>query len=374
MRVLFTTVALPGHFFPLVPLAWACRAAGHDVLVATSEQFCSTVLGAGLPVASCGSAADFVELVRGHETERAEDQRYVNGTAFGRIAAHGMPAMMSLTRSWQPDLVVSERAEFTGPVAAAVHQIPHVELQWGVAALREYRQAAEAVLGPKLATLGLAGLPEPSLVLNTWPPSMRQTHASGHEGIRYVPYNGAADIPDWLHVPPDKPRICLTLGTVLPRLRIDWTVDATVTLLRELATDEVELLVAVDDWITAGWPVLPSAVRHVGWLPLSQVFDGCDAVIHHGGHGTTLTALRAGCPQLVLPQFDDQHDNAAAVAQAGAGITLSSTDITPRTVAMCCADLLGETRFERAAAQAAAEIAAQPSPTDMLDVLEKLAA
>src|SRR5947207_431047 len=37
MRILFSTVALPGHFYPLVPLAWACRSLGHDVLVAPSE-------------------------------------------------------------------------------------------------------------------------------------------------------------------------------------------------------------------------------------------------------------------------------------------------------------------------------------------------
>ena len=32
MRVLFTSVALCGHFYPLVPLAWTFRALGHDVL------------------------------------------------------------------------------------------------------------------------------------------------------------------------------------------------------------------------------------------------------------------------------------------------------------------------------------------------------
>ena len=43
MRILFTTAPLSGHYFPLVPLAWACRSIGHEVLVATSGHYVGTV-------------------------------------------------------------------------------------------------------------------------------------------------------------------------------------------------------------------------------------------------------------------------------------------------------------------------------------------
>jgi hypothetical protein len=36
MRVLFSVVPGPGHMFPTIALAWALRAAGHDVLYATA--------------------------------------------------------------------------------------------------------------------------------------------------------------------------------------------------------------------------------------------------------------------------------------------------------------------------------------------------
>lgn len=66
MRLLFTTAPLRGHLFPLVPLAWAARAAGHEVLVATTEAFAPVVLGAGCrsrpgvprPTSSSWSAAN----------------------------------------------------------------------------------------------------------------------------------------------------------------------------------------------------------------------------------------------------------------------------------------------------------------------------
>ena len=49
MRVLVVSAPGVGHVFPMVPLTWALRAAGHDVLVATSSDGLA-VAEAGLPV------------------------------------------------------------------------------------------------------------------------------------------------------------------------------------------------------------------------------------------------------------------------------------------------------------------------------------
>ncbi len=38
MRILFTTFPSPSHHFPMVPLEWAARAAGHDVRVASAPD------------------------------------------------------------------------------------------------------------------------------------------------------------------------------------------------------------------------------------------------------------------------------------------------------------------------------------------------
>jgi UDP:flavonoid glycosyltransferase YjiC (YdhE family) len=38
MRVLFCSSPLLGYFLPLVPWAWALRAAGHEVRVATTGE------------------------------------------------------------------------------------------------------------------------------------------------------------------------------------------------------------------------------------------------------------------------------------------------------------------------------------------------
>ena len=44
-----------------------------------------------------------------------------------------------------------------------------------------------------------------------------------------------------------------------------------------------------------------------------------DAVVHHGGAGTTAAGLRFGKPTMIVPFFGDQPFWSAMVAKAGAG-------------------------------------------------------
>src|SRR5438094_553567 len=50
MRVLCTAVPGSGLFLPTVPLAWALRAAGHEVLLLNNGDGARAAAGAGLPV------------------------------------------------------------------------------------------------------------------------------------------------------------------------------------------------------------------------------------------------------------------------------------------------------------------------------------
>jgi rhamnosyltransferase subunit B len=54
-----------------------------------------------------------------------------------------------------------------------------------------------------------------------------------------------------------------------------------------------------------------------GYVPHSALFPAAAAIVHHGGVGTTAQALRAGKPQLVVPFFGDQNDNAARLRRLG---------------------------------------------------------
>ncbi|MCK9932033.1 glycosyltransferase [Frankia sp. Mgl5] len=57
----------------------------------------------------------------------------------------------------------------------------------------------------------------------------------------------------------------------------------------------------------------------VGEVNQQALFSRVDAVVHHGGAGTTTTAARAGVPQVVVPQAGDQLYWAGRVAALGIG-------------------------------------------------------
>jgi len=64
---------------------------------------------------------------------------------------------------------------------------------------------------------------------------------------------------------------------------------------------------------------LPDAVLSVGALDHARLFPRVDLVVHHGGAGTTATALRAGIPQLIVPHIVDQFFHARRIAELGIG-------------------------------------------------------
>jgi UDP:flavonoid glycosyltransferase YjiC (YdhE family) len=67
---------------------------------------------------------------------------------------------------------------------------------------------------------------------------------------------------------------------------------------------------------------LPAGVRHCAFAPFRQLLPLCAAVVHHGGIGTTASALAAGIPQVILPLAWDQPDNSRRVQGLGVGIRL----------------------------------------------------
>jgi UDP:flavonoid glycosyltransferase YjiC (YdhE family) len=106
-------------------------------------------------------------------------------------------------------------------------------------------------------------------------------------------------------------------------------------------------------------------VRAVGWVPLAEALAGCAAIVHHGGTGTTLAALAAGVPQLVVPGPGDRRHNAEAVAARGAGLAVSPRRITADHLRR----LLTDPALAEAAGQVRDEIAAMPAPADVVATL-----
>jgi UDP:flavonoid glycosyltransferase YjiC (YdhE family) len=57
-------------------------------------------------------------------------------------------------------------------------------------------------------------------------------------------------------------------------------------------------------------------------IPHEWLFPRMAAVVHHGGAGTTGTALQSGVPSVVVPSFADQFFWGEQVARLGVGVSL----------------------------------------------------
>jgi UDP:flavonoid glycosyltransferase YjiC (YdhE family) len=88
--------------------------------------------------------------------------------------------------------------------------------------------------------------------------------------------------------------------------------------------------------------------------------------------GTFLAAAAAGLPQLCLPQAADQFLNAAACARAGTGLVLEPGQVSADAVRSAATRLLGEAPFRARAADVRAELAAMPSPAEVVTRLHHL--
>jgi len=68
-------------------------------------------------------------------------------------------------------------------------------------------------------------------------------------------------------------------------------------------------------------PVPGNAVL-VPWLSYSKTMPLCDVVVLHGGHGTLVRALAAGCSVVACPAGGDMNENAARIDWAGVGVRI----------------------------------------------------
>ncbi|MFN2506332.1 MAG: hypothetical protein ABR540_19310 [Acidimicrobiales bacterium] len=134
MRVLFTGHGAQGHVLPLLGLARALVAEGHDVLVATASDLCPLVASHGIDTVEAGMADDAMVAEarrRWPETETLPPAAWTV-RMFCEIAAPAMAAELGpVIERWRPVVVVREEGEYGGPVAAAVAGLPWITHGWG---------------------------------------------------------------------------------------------------------------------------------------------------------------------------------------------------------------------------------------------------
>jgi glycosyltransferase (activator-dependent family) len=416
MRVLFTTYPQKTHFMAMAPLAWALRTAGHEVCFASQPKFCDVITQAGLTAVPVGANRDLGQIL-------ARDANWF------RIGLNGMPVpydsvdwprdqvtrsylqdgyeiqvpkwhrmsnvplvadLVDFAQAWQPDLIIWEPSTYAGAIAAAASGAAHARMLFSVdsfgVARQRYRdlspeQPADshdpladwiASYGPQHGFDFSEELITGQFTISLVPPSLAVEADLHYLPVRHVPYAGAAVVPAWLRAEPGRPRVAITMGISTADLTGE-VVDLP-DVFTELADLDIEIVATLSEAAQRSIPKVPDNVRMVSYVPLHALVPTCAAVMHHGGFGTLLTTAAHGRPQLILPWNNDGQSFARRVAAQGAGLALHVFQGSGRPVRDRLLRILGEPKFQLAADRLRAEIAAMPTPNEIVGDLVKLTA
>ena len=373
MRVLFTANPLLGHLLPLVPLARAALAEGHEVVIASGPDLVNQIERRGFRSWSIGPPLAEIEAgvrARPQSEDESEFERLAGqGTAmFGRPAVARALDLRRLTADWVPDLVVSEVYELGGAYASGRLRVLHglgAHFPGFVPLARTAAGAVLDALGEPPVVVDLADIP----YLDPWPEALQPPgDRPFSEVLPLRPHAG--EVLDGERLPAAferllaAPSVYLTLGTVFN--------DPATFRDPLLALAELDVNVVVTcglDLAAASMSDLPANVAVAPFVPQALLLPRVSAVVSHAGAGTLVGGLLHGLPQVCLPQGADQFVNAEQVARVGAAVVLLPDQVTPEAIRDATRQVLTDPSYAAAARAMSTELAAMPSAAEVLTAL-----
>lgn len=368
MRFLFTSVPGFGHFHPLVGLAKALQARGHDVAVATAPAFAPAVAREGLEPVAAGLDWDESRLREtlpqiGAVNKDAQGEWIMRNIFLDRSARAMAKDLLALLPVWRPDVLLSGTYEFGGPLAAeklgVLYASCSISFRWdrwvlkhvagrplamlrhdlglapdpGFLAFGRYLDLCfvppswtltQALLNPALTRLVAAKLVGPDLSLRqralaaralvlqrllaldqTLRPRRPPVSTTHYIG-RSSPTSGTMPRPQWLESLPRQPIVYVSLGTAFST-QYPELFDAILAALRD---EPYNLVLTVGTGIDpARFGPQPANVRIERFIEpghLQALLPHVDLCINHSGYGTVMDCLGMGIPMVLLPLAADQ--------------------------------------------------------------------
>jgi UDP:flavonoid glycosyltransferase YjiC (YdhE family) len=349
MRLLFAFAGGQGHLDPLLPLARAAAAAGHDVAVTGRAELVAAIRELGLEaLESPGDQPDPSLRMPLKAYDPADEERALREWYAGTLARRRAEALTPLARAWGADVIVRDEVDYGARIAAERLGIPCACVLVIAAASFLRPDISDERVAWLRGQLGLTGEPPPEAVLTPFPRSIRDAPGA-------IAFRGG-DPPQ-----ADGDAVYLTLGTV-------FNAESGDLLQRALeGVREVGLPVVV----TTGRQIDPAElgrqpphVRVQRWIPQAELLPWCRAVVSQGGSGIVTGTLAHGLASVLLPVGADQPHTAALVAELGAGVALDPLSATPEDIAAAVHRVLDEPAFGAAAARLREQFLALPSAAD----------
>lgn len=429
MRVLCVTFPWKTHLYPLVPLAWALQTAGHEVAVASEPQLADAITGAGLVAVSVGSAEpieqriwkarDKGDIPAGEVTppfsldslyDVGENQHLRERLSWDKLTwlhdnvvvprtkflNDGMiEDLVDYCRSWKPDLVLWDVVSNGAAVAATVAGVAHARvvpwldlahrLRGDYLAVKEQQPPEERRDGlqdwytawaEKYGCEFSEEMVSGHFAVNTLPASYRLEPHEHTLSMRYVPYNGRAEMPEWLLEPPRAPRVVMTFGIAMKEMPELQAIsgEKIQDILDSVADLDIELVLTLPDRIREELTRVPENTRIVEFVALHLIIPTCSVVIHHGGVAGFSDSLLNGVPQLLISKAVDARPKIELITESNLGLAVPPDEVTGARIRDALVRLLEDPSYKEGAARLRQEVLTQPTPNDLVPELEKLAA
>jgi vancomycin aglycone glucosyltransferase len=370
MRVLLSTVGSRGDVQPMVALASHLRATGHDACICAPPGFEDLTADLGVEYFRIGHDLRLgPRKVEGGPAATVAGQFAVmREAAAGCDVIVGCAAMQIATRSIAEIAGVPYFYAAYAPVAIPsehhspppVHGPPRppgistrvqwdIDAQWWNDVWGEGLNAARAVAGldPVADVRSHVITDRPLLAadptLAPWPGGGNLSVTQTGSWLRPDPRPLADTVTRFLDA--GEPPILFGFGSMPVSPGAGATMLAAARMLGYRAI------------ILRGWAPITAPDESPDCLMISEtnlqaVFQRTAAVVHHGGAGTTIHAMQAGIPQVVVPHNFDQPYHAGRVEALGIGVAQSASTLTPEAVAGSLANALAPQMKSRALAAA----------------------
>lgn len=376
MRVVVACIPQTGHLLPLLPLAEALSAQGHDVVVASGADAGDAVQERSLcfretgpPFADWfGALAARTRGIPGQGLAPDRVERYFLPRLFGEVgAALVVDDLMAAVTDHRADLLLFDPVMFAAPLVGTLLGVRAVQHTVGPVYDDLTLDLVADAVSPIWQQFGLSVPPAAGMYDGTTvaicPRSLDPSTADRErfELMRPVslPTTGRTPRPHTF-ANPERPLVYLTLGT------FSNSPDVFRLVIEALRDEPINVLVTTGrDIDPAALGATPPNVHVAQFIPQAEVLPHCALVVHHAGAGTTFGILAHGLPSVALPQSADNFTIAARLASTGAAISVKPADVTGDAVSAAVNAILAESSYAESARRLADEIAAMPPPADV---------
>ncbi len=405
-QILIATVPVLGHINPILPLARALVARGHELRWYSGRKHAARIEATGVR---------FVRFVRFARARDYDDQQ-LEREFPGRSALTGLDQLRfdlmrvfidaapgqfadieALTHAWRPDVIVADPTMFGAGFAHDRLGIPLATVSVLPCVLRS-RDAAPFGLGlpPLPSTVGrfrnrlLNGVVEhivfrgvqahwqrtraqaglaPGAFLFDAPRTISRFLLPTIPGFEY-PRSDLPDNVDFIGILPvdapqevkrpawfgeldgSRPVVHVTQGTIA---NAEPALFAPAV--EGLANEDVLVVLATGGRAPEelGLARVPDNVRVAPWLPYAELLPCTSVMVTNGGYGGVQLALSHGVPLVVAGTTEDKPEVAARVAWSGSGVNLRTSTPTPEAVRTAVREILGAPSYRAQAKRLAQE-------------------